>query len=283
MTTKDPIDIMLDLKTSLINNENLNEQLKINLQTSNTNNEILIKQDQLLKFKNDKLNEQLIILNNIESNIINKDALINQTNLNIINNDRNINLLYLSLGLSLILFFCMSLYYIGHLNDRLLNIIITTILVIYVFIIMYIYNIFHFRDFCHFFDNRKFMNLLKSVNGLKKYSNVKYLLYGNKQDYIDENCDCPPEEKTYSNAENVGVDINPGYFYYDKNAPKQNLIPDGGSRKNVSLKSDKEIYDKIKWVDHDKNYDNNYNIEPNNNKIYEDGNLSKDDTYTINL
>ena len=76
MTTKDPIDIMLDLKTSLKNNENLNKQLKINLQTNNTNNEILIKQDQILKFKNDKLNEQLIILNNIESNIINKDALI---------------------------------------------------------------------------------------------------------------------------------------------------------------------------------------------------------------
>ena len=113
-------------------------------------------------------------------------------------------------------------------------------------------------------------------------------------DYTDEvqittpqNCTCPETNNVYMEEENIGVNIVPGYFYYDKNAPKQNIQPDGGERINLSTNSNKKIYDKIKWVNHDNMASNvlaeyDYNIEPNDNKVYKDGKFNADSTYTVN-
>ena len=78
MSAKDPIDIMNELKSqnSFLNDSTLD--LNAKNQENNVNNEILVKQDQLIKIKNDELNHQLDKLKDMENNIINKDRIIEQ-------------------------------------------------------------------------------------------------------------------------------------------------------------------------------------------------------------
>ena len=70
---------MNELKAQSQNLEDTTQDLVSQNQQYNTNNEIMVKQDQLNKIKNDRLNKQLENLNELEHNIINKDRLIEQT------------------------------------------------------------------------------------------------------------------------------------------------------------------------------------------------------------
>lgn len=288
---KDPIDQMKELEQTSRNYDDSTQQLLASTQAYNTNVETSVKQNQLNKFHNDRLNKQLGKLKELESNIINKDRLIEQTNLLNENNNRNLNTLYISVFLASFLFLCIILYSIGYMNERLLGIFFSLIVLIFTCIILYTYNIFHFADIANFLDNRRNLRLQESIKntGRRIQQNLQERIYGDKQDWTDSNCDCPETEDIYTDEENIAIDIKPGYFYYDKNAPKQNITPSGGQEINVSKNPDKEIYDKIKWVDHDTKTsdvdaeDYNYNINPNNNDIYKSGNLVNDSTYTINL
>lgn len=289
MSAKDPIDIMNELKSqnSFLNDSTLD--LNAKNQENNVNNEILVKQDQLIKIKNDELNHQLDKLKDMENNIINKDRIIEQTDKHIEKNDKNIFILYISLALSIIIFLSIILYAFGQVNDRILNIIIITIILIFLIILLYTYNIFHFASIVNFIDNRRNLRLQDSISNFERKFGLQQRLYGNKQDYVDENCDCPETEDVFTDEENIGVDIKPGYFYYDKNAPKQVLVPHGGEKTNVADDATNKIYNKINWVNHDKKtYDEDYDtkpykIEPNKNYLYKDGNLVNDSTYSINL
>jgi hypothetical protein len=289
MSAKDPIDIMNELKSqnSFLNDSTLD--LNAKNQENNVNNEILVKQDQLMKIKNDELNHQLDKLKDMENNIINKDRIIEQTDKHIEKNDKNIFILYISLALSIIIFLSIILYAFGQVNDRILNIIIITIILIFLIILLYTYNIFHFASIVNFIDNRRNLRLQDSISNFERKFGLQQRLYGNKQDYVDENCDCPETEDVFTDEENIGVDIKPGYFYYDKNAPKQVLVPHGGEKTNVADDATNKIYNKINWVNHDKKtYDEDYDtkpykIEPNKNYLYKDGNLVNDSTYSINL
>tara|TARA_B110000483_G_scaffold232098_1_gene299240 strand:- start:1222 stop:2091 length:870 start_codon:yes stop_codon:yes gene_type:complete len=289
MSAKDPIDIMNELKSqnSFLNDSTLD--LNSKNQENNVNNEILVKQDQLMKIKNDELNHQLDKLKDMENNIINKDRIIEQTDKHIEKNDKNIFILYISLALSIIIFLSIILYAFGQVNDRILNIIIITIILIFLIILLYTYNIFHFASIVNFIDNRRNLRLQDSISNFERKFGLQQRLYGNKQDYVDENCDCPETEDVFTDEENIGVDIKPGYFYYDKNAPKQVLVPHGGEKTNVADDTTNKIYNKINWVNHDKKtYDEDYDtkpykIEPNKNYLYKDGNLVNDSTYSINL
>ena len=289
MSTKDPIAIMNELKGQASALTDSTQDLNSKAQENNVYNEILIKQDQLMKIKNDQLNNQLDKLKDLENNIINKDRLIEQTDKHIEKNDKNIFILYVSLGLAIIVFLSIILYAIGHVNDRILNIIVITIILTFLIILLYTYNIFHFASLVNFIDNRRNLRLQNSISNFERKFGLQQRLYGSEKDFIDENCDCPVTEEIFTDEENIGVDIKPGYFYYDKNAPKQVLVPHGGSETNVAADTSNKIYDKIKWVNHDtKTYDEDYDtkpykIEPNKNYLYKDGNLVNDSTYSINL
>ena len=285
----DPIQQMNELKAQNQQSVSTTLNLVSKNQLKNTNNEILVKQDQLAKIKNDRLNKKLEDLNELEHNIINKDRLIEQTNQVNQNNDKNIYTLYFGFGLSIILFIVILLYSLGKLNDKIAIVLISLIFVIFMFIILYTYNIAHFATLINFFENRRALRIDASIGqfGSRIKTWAQERVYGNKQDWVDNNCACPASEGNYTEEENTSVEIKPGYFYYDKNAPKQNLSPDGGEQINVSVDVTKPIYDKINWVNHDNvsnNIDNNnYSIEPNNNDMYKDGKLVGDSTYTINL
>lgn len=293
---QDPIDLMNSINDDTDNINSTNDLINQN-QVYNTSNEISMKQEQLMKIKNDKLNSQLSSLKDIENNIINKDRFIDQTSSHIEKNDTNIYILYISLFLSLALFLSIILYSIGQLSNRLLNIVIVIIIVIFLCLVLYTYNIFHFATIVHFIDNRKNLNLAKSVKNLQKKLGVdlQEQLYGDKKDFIDENCLCEDSDEIYTDEEDIGVSIKPGYFYYDKTAPKQYISPDAKSNKiNVSSNINKKIYDKVDWVNHDtKTYENDvddkssyvksYRINPNNYDVYKNGTLVGDSTYSVNI
>ena len=288
--SKDPIDQMNELKAQSQDLEDTTLNLVSQNQQNNTNNEIMVKQDQLEKIKNDRLNKQLENLNELEHNIINKDRLIEQTNQVNENNNKNIYTLFVALGLSFIIFLGIVLHSIGKLNDKILTAIVAIILVIFVCIVMYTYNIAHFADMVNFIDNRRNLRLMESVGNfgsrVQKWRQER--AYGDEKDWVDANCECPDDSGAEAiDEENIGVDIKPGYFYYDKNAPKQNITPNGGSRINVSDDASRKIYDKINWVNHDivanSEDDNEYNIFPNKDQIYKNGKLVNYSTYTVNL
>ena len=288
---KDPIDLMRDLQTLTTDSEDSTDQLIISNQAYNTRIETDIKQDQLNKFKNDKLSKQLHELKELESNIINKDRLIEQTNQLNEKNNKNLYTLYVSLTLSLLFLLSIILYAYGQLNNRILGIVITSIILIFTLIVLYNYNIFHFATFLNFFDNRKNLKIQETIKDTARgfSKRIQERVYGDKSEWIDENCDCPTTEDIFTDEENVSVDIKPGYFYYDKNAPKQNIVPDGGDKINVSKNPNKPIYDKIEWVNHDTKTtgvdaeDYNYNIEPNNDELHKYGKLVNESTYTVNI
>lgn len=290
-TVKDPVDQMKELEQTSKDYTESTRQLFVENQAYNTNVETSIKQNQLNKFHNDKLNKQLSKLKELESNIINKDRLIEQTNLLNENNNKNLNTLYVAVGLSSAILLSLILYAIDYMNDRLLGIIVSLIMLIFACIVLYTYNIFHFADVANFLDNRRNLRLQESIKnvGSRVKQRLQESVYGDKKDWTDENCDCPETEDVFTDEENIAVDIKPGYFYYDKNAPKQNIIPEGGKEINVSLNPDKKIYDKIKWVDHDTKTsdvdaeDYNYNIDPNKDHLHKSGIFVNDSTYTVNL
>lgn len=266
--------------------------LNIQNQIYNINNEILVKQDQLEKIKNDELENQLDKIRSIENSIINKDRLIEQIHMNMHNNDQNIYMLYIGIFFAIILMIVVILYAMEKINDKLFGILVVLLILIFVCLVMYKYNILYFKTVSHFIDNRKNLAILSSIKDLPSQiqSNTQERLYGNKQDFIDENCDCPNTEDIYNDEEGASVNVIPGYFYYDKSAPKQLLVPNGGDKINVSASPESEIFDKIDWVNHDKiMYDINseesghYQINPNTNKFYTNNKLVNDSTYTINL
>jgi hypothetical protein len=296
MSDLDPIEISNKLKSALanINSPTNSEILNTQNQIYNINNEILVKQDQLDKIKNDELEGQLDNIKSIENSIINKDRLIEQVQFNINNNNENINILYIGILFSIILMGIVCLYALGKINDKLFGILVVLIILFFIIMIMYKYNIFYFKTVTHFVDNRKNLAILNSVKdlGSQVKSNMQERLYGSKQDFLDDNCDCPPsQEDVYNEEEGASVNVVPGYFYYDNSAPKQLLVPNGGDKIDVSTDiGTEEIFDKIDWVNHDKvMYDTNseesghYQMNPNSDKLNTNNKLVNDSTYTVNL
>ena len=100
-----------------------------------------MKQDQLKKFRNDKLNKKLDELNELEHNIINKDRLIEQTNQINQNKDKNIYTLYVGLFLSVVLFIIILLYSLEKINNKLATILISIVFILFLLIVLYNYNI----------------------------------------------------------------------------------------------------------------------------------------------
>jgi hypothetical protein len=290
----DPIQVskQLQSKLSSINLQTNSQDLNTQNQIYNINNEILVKQDQLEKIKNDELEGQLDQIKSIENSIINKDRLIEQIHVNMHNNDENIYMLYIGIFFALVLMTVVALYALEKINDKLFGILVVLLILVFVTMIMYKYNVLYFKTVSHFIDNRKNLAILNSIKdlGSQVQSNMQERLYGSKQDFIDENCDCPLTEDIYNEEEGASVNVVPGYFYYDKSAPKQLLVPNGGDKIDVSADSDSEIFDKIDWVNHDKiMYDTNseesghYQMNPNADKLYTNSKLVNDSTYTVNL
>ena len=296
---EDPIELSEMLETTVQNLNSAVDTTNLNYNTANTvsniNSQILLKKDQLIKMKNEDLNKQINNLQNYESSIINKDRLINQTDLHVKNNDIKIKFLIFSMVLVFLGLILFTIHKGKYISDLIFKILVTILITIFILSLLITFNIFYFRTiFVEFWQYRKNQRLLNAVSDWTNYAktDLQTNLYGNKDDWEDENCDCPPDEEVLPTEGNISVTTKPGYYYYDGNAPKQLIVNNdtkGGEPVDVSDTPDMEIFDKIQWVDHD-NYTyeegegkGTYQIKPNNNNLYKNGLLVNNSTYTANL
>ena len=258
-------------------NENLAQLdfVQTNFNSSNNlNQEALIKQGELLKLKNEDLKKQLQNLEIIQSNINNKERLIDQTQLNTINNDVQIYLLVVAIILAIIIVVFIILYGSGKINVKILSLILIIIGFIYFLMYIYTYNIFSYRDA---------LSYLSSVHSnwylgkeLKEWANpiiteFNESIQESKDKWIANNCDCPVVEEQEENQSEEGNKYNldgiellpnpekevPGYYYKDHSAPAQLIVP---------LPSKvKDLNQSIDWVDYSSNGNVKYNSDTNEN------------------
>jgi hypothetical protein len=235
---------------------------------NNINQEILVKKDQLLKMKNDDLMKQLRELEIIQSNIENKNRIIEQTNDNINKQNTNINNLIISAVLAALLFIAVFLYGSGKLDKGIFSILLIIIILCYLLLFIYTYNIFYLKDAV--FSIFNYGNVVKIENSVLKWADQIETRASNelneiKQSWIQTHCDCPIEEEQnnsdiYSNVQNVSTKEIPGYFYYDGTAPAQLLVPTPDPKIGLN--------EKIDWVDYSSNGSMKYN--PTTNKVSND-------------
>jgi hypothetical protein len=273
-----------DLATAkeIVNSINLNlsqlnyVQNQINLK-NNVNQEILLKQEELLKLENDELMNQLKNLENMESIISNKNKMIEQTGKNIEQTNFDIKFITISILIAILILIVIILYGSKVITSTTLTSIITVTIIIYLCFLFYFYNIFNIKDIVSFMIDRKNFELkhkgvyLPNIDDIIKKDNT---MSEDESTWISNHCSCPKnniiqeeDENNYDKL-NSNYDFNklsPGYFYYDDSAPPQLLVPNPeNSEKN-----------QINWVDYSDNgvvRFNNIKQEDNNNKYYNYGN-----------
>lgn len=232
---------------------------------NNVNQDNLIKREEYIKLQNEELLAQLRNLQNIQSNIENKNRYIEQINQNINYQQNNIYLLVISIILGVILFSIVILYGIGKLTNKMLLYGILILFVIYIIIVIYFYNIFYVKSALQsLFGNnpeRRFGEALKNWSTEIKNKSQEEL-YGLEQSWINSNCNCPPQEETQQTQnnnnnnippeeeQNYNANIQQGYFYYDGSTPQQLLMP---SPKISNLEN-------IQWVDYSQPVGREYNF-----------------------
>jgi hypothetical protein len=265
-----------DEETSIQLANNLNSSYKTstdNINSSSLQNnisqEILLKQEQLLKMENEKLNNQLYSLDQAESIISNKDTITKQTDNELSKKNNNINFLIFMLIISLITFCVIMLGNQGIIDNTKMNAILG-ILVFHVFIALIIfYDLLYLGTaFKNMFYNRDNI-MIDKLNNWKFASNivnaVDTSLYGTQSDWQQANCQYPcnteeEESTTVASYSSISTVPTPGYYYNDGSAPSQILNPKGTYN---NTNNQKEL---IYWPDYDQSnkINNDYNIQPQN-------------------
>jgi hypothetical protein len=257
---------------------------------SNINQEILVKKDELIKMQNNDLTQQLRNLETIQSNIENKNVIINQINYNMSVQQKNIMILIVSILFGLLLLGNIIAHGYGYISYSRYIYIIIGLIILYICFIIYQFDIFYVKSALTAIFNRNLPQRLdKSVTDLQNYikDNIEEDIYGNKSHWINENCDCPAEETASISFSQTPFEEDPGYFYYDGSAPSQILVP--------TPDTVKMNHESINWVDYDKlqegshnyyNYNNNHR-DPSitlRNQLNSNYNLFvADETWTTNL
>jgi hypothetical protein len=259
---------------------------------NNMNQEALLKQEKLLKMKNEDLMKQLRELEAIQSAINNKNRLIDETNQNIEKSNLNIKIAFISIFLAIVLTVAVVLFGLGSITFLMLFVIFVIIMISYVFLFMYSYNIFHFKEAVSYINDRKIARLEQSITNWENniQNNIQTSVYGDQSTWIENNCSCPAQEEEqvqiFAINQNQGVPTTPGQFYYDGNAPQQLINPE--PRTHLS-----NMNNTIDWVDYDnytKNSNHYYNMgnrdDPPNmirNRLDNTNELVGNKTYTTDL
>ena len=276
---------------------------------ANINQEILLKQEQLLKMQNDDLDSQLSSLDLSQNYINNKSRMIDQTNDALLKKNKYITFLIVTSVFSILAVVVILLYGMKQIDDKKLKILLILLFIIYVCVYLYVYNIFYLNDaFKFMFFSKEAEMGQKLGNWVKKVDdNIASSLYGTEQEWIDQNCATPcdldnlsgeEEEDVYATYTENTISPTPGYFYNDSSAPPQLIYP--SPTKSNAAKTD---YAKIVRPDYSTNSNmHDYDIEPQgeinnvlNSRILDTGMILGEDgsildnnmvgslTYTSNL
>jgi hypothetical protein len=283
-----PNELVDSLNNSYIDSNNELTTANIN---NNISQEILLKQEQLLKMENEKLNNQLYNLDQIQSIISNKDTMTKQTDQELSKKNNNINFLIFMLIIALLTFLVIMLGNQGVIDNFKMNAILG-VLGFHVLIgLIIFYDLLYLGTaFKNMFYNRDNI-MIDKLNNWKFASNivnaVDTSLYGTEGDWQNANCQfpCNPQEEesttvaSYNNISNIPT---PGYYYNDGTSPAQLLDP---VPTYANTNNQKEL---IYWPDYDNSnkivhkYNiQNRNIIDNPNDI--EGKLTGNYTITSNL
>lgn len=230
---------------------------------SNILQEKSILTDQLLSMQNEDLTDQLRNLNNIDSNIENKNRFIDQVNNNIDIQNTNINVLIISLIFSIVVLSILGMYGYGMLGKGNFYYILISIGMVYILYILYAYDIFYIKTaLTKLFTNNFEKRLGDSVKSWSQNieSALQQDLYGNEQDWINNNCNCPSNNTLSESEENISSELindqtnyqfeeTSGYFIYDGSTPQQLISPTPTSP---------PLNENINWVDYSQNSSKNY-------------------------
>lgn len=280
LTSLDINDLTISINTNLEQLDFIQSQLNT---FNNINQETLLKQQQLLQMENKTLMKQLKELESIQSIVINKDRMIQQTEKNMIDQQHNIYLLITCGIIGLILMIAVFLYGYKIISSSLFNIIVIAIVIIYIIIFIYYYDILYLKTALSYLNDRKIDRLNDTLKNWKSITdkNIQTAKYGDKSQWIANHCSCPPPgEEQYAKDDNSGETITtdaPGYYYYDGNAPKQQLVPTP-----TQYQTGTNIpYPEISWPDYSasgSNYYNSVNKNITSNIIRDD---LKEEDYSI--
>lgn len=262
-------------------NENLKELNLIQNQmnaVNNLNQEALLKKDQLLRMENDELMKQLRELEKIQSTISNKSRLIEESNKNTLRHQRNINFLYVSILFAAALFINIIFYGFSFINSNNFTLFLILIISFYLIYAIYYYNFLYVNTSTKQLFDKSGPRLMKNIKELDDYieQEITDTIYGNKKEWLEDNCACEDESKDSSievldGGNMVSALEKPGNFYYDGSAPQQ-ILP---NENNITLK------DQINWVDYSGDGNVKYIPEENltlydNSNYYNAKNKDKD-------
>lgn len=263
----------------------LTNNINIGVLSNNINQEILLKQEQLLKLENEKINNQLFNLEQVQGIITNKDRMTRQTDEELNNKNKNINFLIYLFIIALLALIVIVIHYQGLISYNIMTIILIGLFIISLLIYFFYANVFFLGTALkNIFSNREQV-MIDKLDNWKFGENIKNAIdtqvYGTEADWINDNCgtNCstsPTDEENndVSKYSSVTRLPTPGYYYNDGSAPSELLYPP------PSNSSKEQIY----WPDMDKtNIVNNYNIEPQN-RLYDTlGSTDNQYSYTANL
>jgi hypothetical protein len=277
---------------------------------ANINQEILLKQEQLLKMQNDDLDSQLSSLDLSQNYINNKSRMIDQTNDALLKKNKYITFLIVTSVFAILSVIVILLYGMKKIDDKKLKILLIILFIIYVCVYLYVYNIFYLNDaFKYMFFSKEVEMGQKLGNWVKKVDdNIATSLYGTEQEWIDENCATPcdlddlpgteEEDDVYATYTENTISPTPGYFYNDSSAPPQLIYP--SPTKSNAANTDYAKIVRPDYSTNSKKYE--YNIKPQkqinnvlNSRILDTGMVLAEDgsildnnmigtlTYTSNL
>jgi hypothetical protein len=271
---------------------------------SNINQEILVKKDELIKLQNNDLTSQLRNLDAIQSNIENKNVIIDQINYNMQLQQNNIMILIVSILFGIVLLGTLFSYGYGYIQYSIYIYIIIYLVVAYILFIIYQYNIFYIKSaILAIFNGNLPQRINNSVSNIQSYAinQIEEDLYGSESKWLETNCKCPPGQTgatggTFNNEQSM-FEEEPGLFYYDSSAPPQLLLsnPQPPNYLPMSQTPNSSSLESINWVDYDStqqnystnyyNYNNNY-TDPSNTLTNELNNANiyvASETWTTNL
>jgi hypothetical protein len=99
----------------------LSNNINIGSLYNNINQEILLKQEQLLKLENEKINNQLFNLEQVQSIITNKDRMTRQTEEELNKKNKNINFLIFMFIIALIALIVIVIHYQGLISYNIMS------------------------------------------------------------------------------------------------------------------------------------------------------------------
>lgn len=193
--------------------------------TRNQQQSLMNKYNLFLSLENEKLNNQVDYLKNIESHVATRDSLVRGNQIEYVNKKKQIHVIKVFFILMAFLVFVLVAY-LGQ-KITLLTFLSVAIgaLIFYSIYVSWVYNIFLFKTFTKYIDHD--LERMKQdiyEEGRRIEEDINNYVYGN--------CDCPLKPiSPKGNQPNKLSQLLPldnkngGIFYYDNTAPVQKIYP----------------------------------------------------------